>query len=126
MKKNHFFPLPPGSAKNADPKHCKKENPLEIIFKLKKRIFIPCYITVQKLYYPYQSVVSKQTLEMPKKILSCKRVASEKTFLFKISFRIMKMKTPIDNSQTPADNTTPNSDFVVMTPIMAKRNNRRM
>ena len=30
---------------------------------IKKRIFIPCHIFVQKLYSPFQSVVSKQTLD---------------------------------------------------------------
>ena len=43
-------------------------------FELKKRIFIPSYIAVQKLYFHFQSLVSKQTLDMPKKILSCERV----------------------------------------------------
>ena len=44
----------------------------------------------------------------------------------KIKPKLEHSLTPIDNSQTPADNTTPNSDFVVMTPIMAKRNNGRL
>ena len=42
-----------------------KENPCKIFFFIKKRIIIPCYTTVQKMYSPFQSVVSKQTLDMP-------------------------------------------------------------
>ena len=34
-------------------------------FGYKKRIIIPYYLTVQKLYFSSQSVVSKQAAEMP-------------------------------------------------------------
>ena len=46
---------------------------------------------IQKLNSPFQSVVLKQTLEMPSKILSCKKgVLAKKPTSFIISFQTMK------------------------------------
>ena len=52
--------------------------------RIQKRIFCPCYITVQKMHSPFQSVVSKQTFEMSWKILSCKSVCASTNFFYNI------------------------------------------